>query len=238
MCRRVQGSQILKQNWIISICSRVIVILLIWVSSALWGVGQVGGWCQGWSTIVYMSSGMFRGKESLNRIELSQLVQELLNFGVSGSLWLWGMGGGWMLVGDGWGMPPTHVHMHGCTRTHAHACMVNMIISCKWPPPLDLGKSRLFPMMSYTRVHVCICMCVHMCRGHLLTIPHPYPPTSSLPGGDPSNQSKFNSTWTNQDISILFEDLKSVETSPLMGGCIVWWVGGLMGGSGQNTKKF
>ena len=29
---------------------------------------------------------MFRGKESLNRIELSGLVQDLLNFGVMGSL--------------------------------------------------------------------------------------------------------------------------------------------------------
>ena len=31
---------------------------------------------------------MFRGKESSNRIELSQLVQDLLNFGVLGSLQL------------------------------------------------------------------------------------------------------------------------------------------------------
>ena len=37
---------------------------------------------------------MFRGKESSNRIELSRLVQELLNFGVSGSLRLWEVGGG------------------------------------------------------------------------------------------------------------------------------------------------
>ena len=29
---------------------------------------------------------MFRGKESSNRIELSRLVQDLLNFGVLGSL--------------------------------------------------------------------------------------------------------------------------------------------------------
>ena len=42
---------------------------------------------------------MFRGKESSNRIELSRLVQDLFNFGVLGSLWLWGWeggGGGWM----------------------------------------------------------------------------------------------------------------------------------------------
>ena len=36
---------------------------------------------------------MFRGKESSNRIELSQLVQDSLNFGVLGSLQLWGVGG-------------------------------------------------------------------------------------------------------------------------------------------------
>ena len=59
---------------------------------------------------------MFRGKESSNRIELSQLVQDLLNFGVLGSLQLWGWGvDGW---GGGWlGGAPTHVH------THAHTCM-------------------------------------------------------------------------------------------------------------------
>ena len=62
---------------------------------------------------------MFRGKESLNRIELSQLVQDLLNFAVLGSLWLWG-GGRWVggvscIWGHG-GCPPTHVHAH----THMH----------------------------------------------------------------------------------------------------------------------
>ena len=58
--------------------------------------GGVGGWvgCPGGSTIVYMGSRVFRGEESSNRIELSQLVQDLLNFGVLGSLWLWGWGGG------------------------------------------------------------------------------------------------------------------------------------------------
>ena len=61
-----------------------------------------------------MSSGMFKGKESSNRIKLSRLVQDLLNFGVLGSLLLWGWRGGWMGVGDGWGVPPTHVH----TCTH------------------------------------------------------------------------------------------------------------------------
>ena len=55
---------------------------------------------------------MFRGKESSNRIELSRLVQNLLNFGVLGALRLWGWGqvdGG----GGGWEMPP-----HTCTCVH------------------------------------------------------------------------------------------------------------------------
>ena len=61
---------------------------------------------------------MFRGKESSNRIELSRLVQDLLNFGVLGSLRLWG----WMDGGQGWlGVPPTHVHMHA--HAHAYTCM-------------------------------------------------------------------------------------------------------------------
>ena len=53
---------------------------------------------------------MFRGKESSNRIELSRLVQDLLNFGVLGSLQLWG----WGLVG---GCP-----LHTCTHTRTHMC--------------------------------------------------------------------------------------------------------------------
>ena len=43
---------------------------------------------------------MFRHKESTNRIELSRLIQELLNFGDFGSLWLWGWG--WVDEGGGW----------------------------------------------------------------------------------------------------------------------------------------
>ena len=153
-----------------------------------------------------------------------------------------------MGVGGGWGVPPTHVHMHvhAHTHTHAHACMVNMIIPCKWLPPLDLGKSQGFPMMSYMCVRACACMhacaCmrvhVHVCGGDPVTTPTPIHPPWGV--GDPRNQSKFNSTWTNRDISILFEDLKSVETSPPMGGCIISWVGGCVGlwvGSGQITKN-
>ena len=62
---------------------------------------------------------MFRGKESSNRIELSRLVQDLLNFGVLGSLQLWG-GGRW--VGEhleAWGVSlHTCMHTHTCTFIH------------------------------------------------------------------------------------------------------------------------
>ena len=140
---------------------------------------------------------MFRGKESSNRIELSRLVQDLLNFGVLGSLRLWGWGG-WVDGGGGWlGVPPTHVHTHthARTHTHAHACVVNMIIPCKWLPPLDLGKSQGFPMMSYVRVRACMRVRVHVCGGDPVTTPYPHPPTPPPPRvGDPRNQSKFNST--------------------------------------------
>ena len=63
---------------------------------------------------------MFRGKESSNRIELSGLVQDLLNFGVSGFLPLWGWGG-WVDGGGGWLGGAPYTHAHACTHTHMHA---------------------------------------------------------------------------------------------------------------------
>ena len=112
---------------------------------------------------------MFRGTESSNIIELSQLVPRLIEFWCFGLPVALGVGG-WVDMGGGWlGNAPTHVHMHTCMCTHAHTCMVNMIISCKWQPPL--GE---FPM-SYAYAHVCIH--VHMCGGTLL----PPSPTSNHP---------------------------------------------------------
>ena len=131
---------------------------------------------------------MFRGKESSNRIELSRLVQDLLNFGVLGSLRLLGWGGGWMGVGGGWGVPPTHVHTHAHARTctHAHARVVNMIISCKWLPPL--GEYLGIP---YDVIRACVRMHVHVGGMHPLTTPHPHPPTPPSPGGGPPESFKI-----------------------------------------------
>ena len=130
---------------------------------------------------------MFRGKASSNRIELSRIVQDLLNFVVFSSLWLWGWGGQWMGVGDGWGVPHTCAHTCACTHTHAHTCahgkhdnFMQMAASIEF-----LGNPWEFSMMSYT--HMCACMYVHacvcMCGGHSLTIS---PPTSN-PGGPPES---------------------------------------------------
>ena len=69
---------------------------------------------------------MFRGKESSNRVELSQLVQDLLNFAVLGPLQLWGggryVGGVWGHLGV-WGSVPTCMYMHTHARTHMFTCI-------------------------------------------------------------------------------------------------------------------
>ena len=141
-----------------------------------------------------------------------------------------GMGGwGWGVGGWGWGMPPTHMHMHMHACTCAHSKRDNfMQMAAPFGNPLD------FPMMSYTQVRMCMHMHVHMCRGHP---PHHPQPTSTHPhppGGYPRISQNSIALELIKIFSILFEDLKSVETSPPMGGCMIWWVsgweGGLMGG--------
>ena len=181
MCRRVQGSQIFKQNWIILIRSRVIVILLIWVR-------LVEFWCFG------LPVALGRG----------QVV------GVSGDIW--GHGG-----------------VTTCMHMHTNACI-----------EIANGRRHGGIHVYHACACMCVCICVYACV-HRTPPTLPYPPTSTHlppPSGDPFNWSKFNNTWTNQDISILFEDLKSVENSPPMGGCMIWWAGGwacgLMGGIRSN----
>ena len=82
-------------------------------------------------------------------------------------------------------------------------------------------------MFSMFNMHVRACMRVCACmHGTLPTHPCPPSPPSTHPppprGVDPRNHLKFDNTSTHQDISILFEDLKSVKNSPPMGGCVVW----------------
>ena len=99
-------------------------------------------------------------------------------------------------------------------------------------------EASMFSMFS---MHVGVCMHACMCIVHGAS-PHTptptltpiHPPTTPLRGDPRISQS----STTLELIKILFEDLKSVENSPPMGWCIVWWVGqwmgGLMGGVRSN----
>ena len=124
-----------------------------------------------------MSSGMFRGKDFSNRIKLSRLVHDILNFHCFGCYPspLWGFGGwlgGWMGGVSEWGQPP---HMCRCARTHmhacTHACMCNKHDNfMQMAAPIAIGISHWeFPMMSYVHAHVCMCVYVHACMGVALT---------------------------------------------------------------------
>ena len=137
---------------------------------------------------------MFRGKESSNRIELSRLVQDLLNFGVLGSLRLWGWGG-WVDGGGGWlgGAPHTCPHALACTHTHACTCMRGKHDnSMQMAAPIGFGEIPGIPydvIHACTCVHACMCMCV---GGDPVTTPHPHPPTPPTPqGGGPPESVKI-----------------------------------------------
>ena len=102
-----------------------------------------------------------------------------------------GSGGGGV-NGWGWGVvgrcPHTCAHARACTHMHARTCMhtharvLNMIISCKWPPPL--GESLGIP---YDVICACACMRVHVhvCGGTLSPTPTPIHPPTHSPGGTP-----------------------------------------------------
>ena len=129
---------------------------------------------------------MFRGKESSNRIELSRLVQDLLNFGVLGSLRLWG-GGRWVgdILGHG-GVSP-----HTCTCTHAHLYMYR---NCKWPPTWRhpcLACLTCMCVRACMHVHACACMHAWDIPPHPYQSPHPSTYLPPLHGGGPPESLKI-----------------------------------------------
>ena len=132
---------------------------------------------------------MFRGKESSNRIELSRLVQDLLNFGVLGSLWLWG-GGRW--VGGIWGhggVSPdtcTHTRMHAHTHTHLY-----MYRNCKWLLTWRHPCLACLACLTCMCVHACACMHAWDIPPHTHTNPHPHPPICHPQGGGPPESLKI-----------------------------------------------
>ena len=198
------------------------------------GWGRWVGGCLGWSAIVYMSSGMFRGKESSNRIELSRLVQDLLNFGVLGSLRLWVWGGGWMGVGVVGGCPHTCAHACACTHMYARTRMhVKHDKFMQMAAPIGgiPGNSLWCHTHMCMCVHVCMCMCVHMCGGHPLTTPDPHPPTPAPPGGTPRISQNSIALELIEIFQFCLKIWNLWRLPHLWVG--VWfggWVGGLMGG--------
>ena len=130
-----------------------------------------------------MSSGMFRGKESSNRIKLSRLVQDLLNFGVLGSLQLWG-GGRWLEGCQGhlraWESVP---HTCTCMHMHMHICTFIHVVKLQMAADMEASMISMFNM----HVHVCMCACVYVCIGYFshTSIPTPTPihPSATPPGG-------------------------------------------------------
>ena len=100
-----------------------------------------------------------------------------------------GPGGGGVGV-LGWGLfgGAPHTHAHARAHMHAHARVVNMIISCKWLPPL--GKSLGIPYdvicaCACMRARACACMCTCV-RGTPSPPPtHIHPPPHPPGGGTP-----------------------------------------------------
>ena len=118
---------------------------------------------------------MFRGKESSNRIELSRLVQDLLNFWCFGLPAALGVGEWMDGGGGGWGVPPTHVHIHAHVK---HDNFMQMAT--------PIGG---IPGIPYDIICTCVCVCmhVHMCGGTLSPPPTPIHPAPHPQGGPPES---------------------------------------------------
>ena len=141
------------------------------------------GW--GWPTIIYISSGLFRGKESLNRIKnisISSRLIEFWCFGISAALGR----GRWVGCLGHRGCPYTCVHTCTCMHTHVY-----MYRNCKRLPPWRHPcLSCLQHACAFMHVCVCVHMLVHVCMRNPQT-PTPNPiPIHPLPHsrGDPQNQ--------------------------------------------------
>ena len=136
--------------------------------------------------------------KSSNRIEISWLVQVLLNFDWFRGSTPWGVGGGWM-----WGVGGERVSPHMCTcmHTHAHASTHAHIWHHREFPQWGLPFAIEIIMFN---VYMCVCACVHVhAHAHVWRAP----PTTPTPQSHREPKTpKFNNSWTNRDNSILFED--------------------------------
>ena len=137
-----------------------------------------------------MSSGMFRGKESSNRIELSRLVQELLKFfcfGLPAALGKGQVGGG--AAGGMEGCPHMHAHTCACMHTHTHTC-----IKLQMATSMEASMFSMFNMHVCACMHMCVCVCMHGTPPTHPYQPSPHPSICHPPRGDPRNQLKFDNT--------------------------------------------
>ena len=113
--------------------------------------------------------------KSSNRIEISRLVQELLNFD-----WFRGsptLGvGGWVDGGGGWWQgPPTHMHMQ------AHAHMTSSGIPGISPNPMGAAICMELSCLPHIHVRACACTCVGGTPQPPPSTQSPHPPSPPHP---------------------------------------------------------
>ena len=160
-----------------------------------------------------MGEEFFTDFKSSNGIEISWLVQVLLNFyWFQGSIPL-GVADGWM----GWGWVWVCEGMsHACMHAHAHTCMhVRMHMHVEHDKHAKHGCLHVSGHLQFLYMYTCVCMYVHACMCVCLYVgtplmppdtPHP-PPTCPLPraAGNPKHQNsislelikiiRFDSVW-------------------------------------------
>ena len=165
-----------------------------------------------------MGGKFFRDFKSSNRIEISWLVQVLLNFYWFWGSTPWGVADGWMKVGVGlgvWGVSHAHMNAHACMHMHV-----------KHDKHAKHGYLHVGGHLQFLYMYTCVCVHVHvytcMCM-HVGTPPMPPDTPRQPPTHLPSPQShrdpktpKFNKSWTNQDNLILFEDSLPLNTPELI----------------------
>ena len=151
-----------------------------------------------------MGGGVSKDFKSSNRIEISQLVQVLLNFE-----WFWGSpwGVGWIYGGRGWweGASHPHAHAHTCMHVHTHTQVYDIIGNSQGFPH---GGSHLHEIIMFT-MHACVCMCMH---AHACAHMWGHPPTTPTPIHPPpraTGSRKHQNSITLELIEIIWFCLKT-----------------------------
>ena len=130
--------------------------------------------------------------KSSNGIEISQLVEVLLNFDWFRGSPPGGWGGGWRGVGGGERVHRTHMH------THVHACTHTRVWHHREFPGIPpMGAVICMKLSCLPRMHVRACACVRA-RARVWGVPpnHPPPPSTHTPtpraAGSPKHQNSIS----------------------------------------------